>query len=166
MLFQVPRCSEDFTTTLTAARLCIYVHHLLVSLQEARLIKGRPTLTTLQLFRGALVYFEIVWVSVCSFTAFTAEPFVFFELGISDCGRLRFSGAPKRLLADGCPPFWSYELGYGRNFRSSTNPLRPLTFLSRFNCFSHRGLWTVIWIIALITTEHWIGFLIVHCCLL
>lgn len=77
MLFQVTRRSEDFTAAVTAVRLCIYMHGLLMSFQEARLIKGGPTLTTLVLPQSTLVSFEIIGVSVCSLTAVAAEPFVF-----------------------------------------------------------------------------------------
>lgn len=77
VLLQVAGRREDFPAALTAVRLFLCVHRLLVSLQEARRVKGRPTLTTLVLPQSALVRFEIVWVSVCSFAAITAEPFVF-----------------------------------------------------------------------------------------
>lgn len=77
VLFKVTGCTEDFTTAVTAVRFCIHVYRLLMSLQKAGLIKGRPTLTTLVLSQHALVCFEIIWVSICSFTAITAKPFVF-----------------------------------------------------------------------------------------
>ena len=76
MLFQVTGRGEDFITAVTAVRFSIYMHHPLVSFQEARLVESRPTLTTLVQSQSALVCFEIIWVSVRSLTAITAEPFV------------------------------------------------------------------------------------------
>lgn len=77
MLFKVPGCREDLITALTIVRFSIYMYRLLVSFQEARLMKGGPTLTTLVLSQSTLVCFEIIWVSVCSFTVITTKPFIF-----------------------------------------------------------------------------------------
>lgn len=101
MLFEVTGCSEDFAAAVAAARFCVCMYHLLMSFQEARLIKGRPTLATLVLSQSALVCLEIFWVSVCSFTAITAEPFVFRQLSIFGSRGLWLSGAPLSLSGAG-----------------------------------------------------------------
>lgn len=73
MLLQVSRCSEDFTAALTIVGMsCLFV-----SLQEAGLVKRRPTLATLVLPQSTNVCFQILLVSVRSFAAIAAEPFVF-----------------------------------------------------------------------------------------
>lgn len=97
VLFKVCRCGEDFTAAVTAVRFGISVYHLFVSFQEARLIEGRPALTTLVLPQCALVRFKLFWVRVRSFTAITAEPLVFCQLSVGVDGCLWFGGAPLSL---------------------------------------------------------------------
>ena len=97
MLFELAWCAEDFTTAVTAVRLCIWVHRLLVSVKEARLNKGRPALTALVLPERTLVCFELVWVCVCSFAAVAAEPPVFCQLPVSSSRCFWLGGAPLSL---------------------------------------------------------------------
>lgn len=78
MLFKVTRCSEDLTAAIAAVRFGLYMYLLLVPFQETRLIKGCSTLATSVLPQSAFMCFEVIWVSICLFTAIAAEPFVFF----------------------------------------------------------------------------------------
>lgn len=78
MLFKVTRCREAFTAAITAVRFGLYMYHLLMSFQETRLTKGRPTLAAFVLPQSAFMRFEVIRVSICLLTAIAAEPFVFF----------------------------------------------------------------------------------------
>lgn len=77
MLSQVCRRGEDFPAALTAVRSGVGMCCLLVSPQEAGLDEGRSTLATLVLPQSTNMSFQIFLVSICSFAAIAAEPFVF-----------------------------------------------------------------------------------------
>lgn len=74
MLPEAARRHEDFVAAFAADICQSLVHGLLVSLQVARLNKGRPALTTLVLSQHALVGFQLGRVRACSIAAAATEP--------------------------------------------------------------------------------------------